>query len=202
MKGPYGIYAAVVLSVRNINRHKLLHGPPQAGHPTPPPEPHLHPAHTAPPLLFMERLIETIAKYLCRHRSVGLLRLTLDLTRRRLDLFAEIGAAEVVKGAPPTPRTDAWWQAVREAVHALHDKGLTLDDDPRGRRLILLRRRRDLSVSRLLSLSLKAFETWGGYRPSPAGLVASRFASKFMARVRTSFCPLSTTTSAGPQWST
>jgi hypothetical protein len=58
----------------------------------------------------MDRLIEAIAEYLCRHRSVGLLRLTLDLTRRRLDLFAEIGAAEVVKGAvaPPTPGTEAW----------------------------------------------------------------------------------------------
>jgi hypothetical protein len=57
----------------------------------------------------MDRLIEAAAAYLCRHRSVGLLRLTLDLTRRRLDLFAEIGAVEVVKGAvaPPTPGTDA-----------------------------------------------------------------------------------------------
>jgi len=58
----------------------------------------------------MDRLIEAIAEYLCRHRSVGLFRLTLDLTRRRLDLFAEIGAVEVVKGAvaPPTPGTEAW----------------------------------------------------------------------------------------------
>jgi len=60
---------------------------------------------------------------------VGLLRLTLDLTRRRPDLFAEIGAAEVVKGAvaPPTPGTDGWWRAVaavREAVYALREKGL------------------------------------------------------------------------------
>jgi hypothetical protein len=77
----------------------------------------------------MDRLIETIAKYLCRHRSVGLLRLTLDLTRRRLDIFAEIGAAEVAKGAaaPPTPGTDTWWRAVaavREAVYALRERGL------------------------------------------------------------------------------
>jgi hypothetical protein len=37
-----------------------------------------------------------------------MLRLTLDLTRRRLDLFAEIGAVEVVKGvvASPTPGTE------------------------------------------------------------------------------------------------
>ena len=58
----------------------------------------------------MERLIETVAAYLCRHRSVGLFRLTLDLTRRRLDIFAEIGAVEVVKGvvSPPTPGTETW----------------------------------------------------------------------------------------------
>ncbi len=77
----------------------------------------------------MDRLIETIAEYLCRHKSVGLLRLTLDLTRRRLDLFAEIGAAEVDKGAvsPPTPGTDAWWRAVaavREAVYVLRERAL------------------------------------------------------------------------------
>ncbi len=59
---------------------------------------------------------------------MGLLRLTLDLTRRRLDIFAEIGAVKVVKGAvvPPTPGTDAWWRAVaavREAVYALRERG-------------------------------------------------------------------------------
>ncbi len=61
-----------------------------------------------------------------RHRSVGLLRLTLDITRLRLD-FAEVGAVEVVKGAvaPPTPGTDAWWRvAVRETVDALRQRGL------------------------------------------------------------------------------
>jgi hypothetical protein len=77
----------------------------------------------------MERLTETIAEYLCRHRSVGLLRLTLDLTRRRLDIFAEVGAVEVVKGvvAPPAPGTEAWWRAVaavREAVYVLRERGL------------------------------------------------------------------------------
>jgi len=77
----------------------------------------------------MDRLIEAVAAYLCRHRSVGLLRLTLDFTRRRLDIFAEIGAVEVVKGvvAPPTPGTDAWWRAVaavREAVYALRERAL------------------------------------------------------------------------------
>ncbi len=77
----------------------------------------------------MDRLVEAVAEYLSQHRSVGLLRLTLDLTRRRLDLFAEIGAVEVDKGvvAPPTPGTDAWWRAVaavREAVYALRERGL------------------------------------------------------------------------------
>jgi hypothetical protein len=74
----------------------------------------------------MDRLVEAVAAYLCQHRSVGLLRLTLDLTRRRLDLFAEIGAVEVVKGAaaPPTPGTETWWIAVREAVYALRERGL------------------------------------------------------------------------------
>ncbi len=77
----------------------------------------------------MDKLVEAVATYLCQHRSVGLLRLILDLTRRRLDLFAEIGAVEVVKGAvaSPTPGTDAWWRAVaavREAVYALREKGL------------------------------------------------------------------------------
>jgi len=77
----------------------------------------------------MDRLVEAVAEYLCRHRSVGLLRLTLDLTRRRLDLFAEVGAVEVAMGvvAPPTPGTETWWiavAAVREAVYTLRDRGL------------------------------------------------------------------------------
>jgi hypothetical protein len=57
----------------------------------------------------MEKLTEAVAAYLCRHRCVGLLRLMLDVMRRRLDLFAEIGAVEVVKGAaaPPTPGMSA-----------------------------------------------------------------------------------------------
>ncbi len=51
----------------------------------------------------------------------------LDVMRRRLDPFAEIGAVEVVKGAaaPPTPGMSAWWRAaVREAVYVLRDRGL------------------------------------------------------------------------------
>jgi hypothetical protein len=55
-----------------------------------------------------------------------MLRLTLDLTRRRL---AEVGAVEVVKGvvASPTPGTETWWiavVAVREAVYALRGRRL------------------------------------------------------------------------------
>ena len=77
----------------------------------------------------MDGLVEAVAAYLCRHRSVGLLRLVLDLTRRRLDVFAEVGAVEVVRGvvSPPAPGTEAWWAAVaavREAVHALRGRGL------------------------------------------------------------------------------
>jgi hypothetical protein len=77
----------------------------------------------------MDSFVKAVAAYLCRHRSVGLLRLTLDLMRRRPDLFAEIGAAEVAMGvvSPPTPGTDAWWRAVaavREAVYALRERGL------------------------------------------------------------------------------
>ena len=77
----------------------------------------------------MDRLVKVAAAYLCQHRSVGLLRLTLDLTRRRPDLFAEIGVVDVVKGVMvlPTPGTETWWRAVaavREAVYALREKGL------------------------------------------------------------------------------
>jgi hypothetical protein len=77
----------------------------------------------------MDRLVEAVAEHLCRHESVGLFRLTLDLARWRLGLFAEAGAVEVIKGAvsPPTPGTNAWWRAVaavREAVYTLRDKGL------------------------------------------------------------------------------
>jgi hypothetical protein len=75
----------------------------------------------------MDRLIDAVATYLCRHRGVCLLRLTLDFTRRRLDIFAEVGAVEVVKGvvSPPTPSTEAWWRAaVRVAVYAFRHRGL------------------------------------------------------------------------------
>jgi hypothetical protein len=56
-----------------------------------------------------------------------MLRLTLDLKRRRL--FAEVGAVEVVKGvvSTPAPGTETWWiavAAVREAVYVLRERGL------------------------------------------------------------------------------
>jgi hypothetical protein len=49
---------------------------------------------------------------------VGLLRLT--LTRRRLDIFAEIGAVEVVKGAatPPTPGQKRGGEPPSGGIHA------------------------------------------------------------------------------------
>ncbi len=74
----------------------------------------------------MDRLVEAVAEYLCRHKSVGLFRLAFDLTRRRLDLFAEVGAVEMVEGvaAPPTPGAEARWAAVREAVYASRGRGL------------------------------------------------------------------------------
>jgi len=73
--------------------------------------------------------MDTLAElpHICRRRSVGLFHPALDLTRRRLELSAEVGAVEVVKGAaaPPAPDTEAWWRAaVREAVYALRHRGL------------------------------------------------------------------------------
>jgi len=71
----------------------------------------------------MDRLVEAAAEYLCRHRCVGLFRLTLDLTRRRL--FTEIGAVEVVRGAVWHRNVVGCRQAaVREAVDALREKWL------------------------------------------------------------------------------
>jgi hypothetical protein len=77
----------------------------------------------------MDNLIDSVAECLCRHRSVVSFRLTPNLMRRRLDLFAEVGAVEVVSGAtaPPAPGTEAWWPAVaavREAAYALRGRGL------------------------------------------------------------------------------
>ena len=47
----------------------------------------------------MDKLIDSMAECLCRHRSVVSFRLTPNLMRRRLDLFTEVGAVEVVSGA-------------------------------------------------------------------------------------------------------
>jgi hypothetical protein len=66
----------------------------------------------------MDRLVEAVAKYLRRHRSVGLFRLTLDLTRRRLDLFAEVDAVEFVRDSGRRGVADR-----RQAAHALRQRG-------------------------------------------------------------------------------
>jgi hypothetical protein len=73
-------------------------------------------ASAQPTRLLMDRLVEAVAKYPCRHRSVGLFRLTLDLTRRRL---AEVGTVEVVR--------DSGHRGVagrRQATHALRQRVL------------------------------------------------------------------------------
>jgi len=69
------------------------------------------------------KLALTVAKYLCRRRSVGLYRLVDDLLKDSslLPVFAELGAVEVVGGAPAAPRpgTLEWWRAysaVKDAV--------------------------------------------------------------------------------------
>jgi hypothetical protein len=77
------------------------------------------------------RLALAAAKYLCRHRSVGLYRLVDDLLRdssMRL-VFAELGVVEVVGGTPlaPRPGTPEWWRAygaVRDAVLYLETRGV------------------------------------------------------------------------------
>jgi len=70
----------------------------------------------------MDRLIDAVAEYLCRHRGVGLFRLTLDLTRRRL---AEIRAVEVVRGAAaPTGASHRDVVGRRQAVYAFRKRGL------------------------------------------------------------------------------
>jgi len=77
------------------------------------------------------RLALAAARYLCQHRSVGLYRLVDDLLRDSslLPVFAELGAAEVVGGAPAAPRpgTAEWWRArdaVRDAVLYLETRGV------------------------------------------------------------------------------
>jgi len=77
------------------------------------------------------RLALAAARYLCQYRSVGLYRLVNDLLRDPdlLPMFAELGAVEVVGGAPAAPRpgTAEWWRArgaVRDAVLYLEAKGV------------------------------------------------------------------------------
>jgi hypothetical protein len=77
------------------------------------------------------RLALAAARYLCQRRSVGLYRLVNDLLKDPglLPVFAELGAVEVVGGAPAAPRLDTpeWWRAygaVRDAVLYLETRGV------------------------------------------------------------------------------
>jgi hypothetical protein len=77
------------------------------------------------------RLALAASRRLCQHRSVGLYRLVDDLLRdpALLPVFAELGAVEVVGGAPAAPRpgTPEWWRAygaVRDAVLYLETRGV------------------------------------------------------------------------------
>jgi hypothetical protein len=77
------------------------------------------------------RLALATARYLCQRHSVGLYRLVDDLLRDAslLPVFAEIGAVEVVGGAPAAPRpgTPEWWRAysaVKDAVLYLEARGV------------------------------------------------------------------------------
>ncbi len=77
------------------------------------------------------RLELAVARYLCQRRSVGLYRLVDDLLKDSslLPAFAEVGAVEVVNGAPAAPRpgTPEWWRAysaVRDAVLYLETRGV------------------------------------------------------------------------------
>ena len=77
------------------------------------------------------RLALAAAQYLCYHRSVGMYRLVNDLLRDHdlLPVFAELGAVEVVGGAPAAPRpgTARWWRAygvVRDVLLYLETRGV------------------------------------------------------------------------------
>ncbi len=77
------------------------------------------------------RLALAVARYLCQRHSAGLYRLVDDLLRdpALLPVFAEMGAVEVVGGAPvaPRPGTLEWWRAyaaVKDAVLYLEARGV------------------------------------------------------------------------------
>ena len=77
------------------------------------------------------RLALAAARYLCRRQSVGMYRLVNDLLKDSslLPVFAELGAVEVVGGAPmaPRPGTPEWWRAysaVRDAALYLEARGV------------------------------------------------------------------------------
>ncbi len=135
---------------RHLGRYKFKPAPspthpPHTGHS---PRTSSWTTHLSPSLSAMDKMIEAVAAHLCRHRSVGLLRPTLDLTRRRLDLIAEIGAVEVVRGAvaPPTPGTETWWRAVASAKNGAPPSPffpLSSLRDAEERRLVSPQRRRN-----------------------------------------------------------
>ena len=77
------------------------------------------------------RLALATARHLCQRRSAGLYRLVDDLLKDPdlLPVFAEVGAVEVVNGAPAAPRpgTPEWWRAysaVRDAILYLETRGV------------------------------------------------------------------------------
>jgi hypothetical protein len=77
------------------------------------------------------RLALAASRYLCQRHSVGLYRFVDDLLKdpALLPVFAEMGAVEVVNGAPTAPRpgTSEWWRAygaVRDAVLYLEARGV------------------------------------------------------------------------------
>jgi hypothetical protein len=77
------------------------------------------------------RLAIAAARYLCQRHSVGLYRLVDDLLKdpALLPVFAELGAVEIIGGAPAAPRpgTPEWWRAysaVKDTVLYLETRGI------------------------------------------------------------------------------
>jgi len=66
-------------------------------------------------------LVLAVARYLCRHRSVGMLRLVDDVAKHK-EVLRALGL-----GYSPPPDTPEWWKtyrAVVDAVRTLEAKGL------------------------------------------------------------------------------
>ena len=77
------------------------------------------------------RLALATAKYLCQRHSIGLYRLVDDLLKdpALLPVFAELGAVEIIGGAPAAPRPGMpeWWRAysaVKDTVLYLEARGI------------------------------------------------------------------------------